>query len=352
MFISIFAAFNSFILLLKRPCSGTEDAAECEMPRDANSVFFTLYDMINTLLFGNGDVKSLNNTDYFALVVCIFMCSMIAMPIVLLNMLIAIMGDSYQLISVRPSTAHATHVFALFCSRVVLIQRVQERSLKETVHMKAGIILVSGGESFSPASIAGFIFSMCFSGDRIVHARTHKENQVVFSQARLHLLSPRVAVLSVSLILWPADFFMFLFPRAKLGATCKAACADCHVNITECRNAVDNEQHTALMDTLRTKVDNDSLDAKLSQLQAQLQSEIDVKLLSLSQSSEVSTRKLCEETHKLRKHMHHTDQLHEAESQKLRQQLLETREHLERLHYSQMAQLNTTVQQLVRKLND
>ena len=241
-------------------------------------------------------------------------------------------------------------MFALLCSRVVLIQRVQERSLKETVHMKAGIILVSGGES--SASIAGFIFRCVFSGNRIVHARTHKENQVVFSQARLHLLSPCVAVLRVSLILWPADFFMFLSPRAKLGAACKAACADCHVNVTECRNAVDNEQHTALMDSLRTKVDNDSLDSKLSQLQAQLQAEIDVKLLSLSQSSEVSTRKLCEETHKLRKHMHHTDQLHQAESQKLRQQLLETREHLERLHYSQMAQLNTTVQQLVRKLND
>ena len=147
-------------------------------------------------------------------------------------------------------------------------------------------------------------------------------------------------------------FLHVLVPKGETRCGLQAACADCRVNITDYRNAQDNEQHNAVMDTLRTKVDNDSFDAKLSQLQAQLQADIDVKLLSLSQSSEASTRKLCEETHKLRKHMHHTDQLYQAESQKLRQQLLETREHLERLHYSQLAQLNTTVQQLFRKLND
>ena len=108
MFISIFAAFNSFVMLVKRPCSPSDDVTVCEMPHDAHSVFLTLYDMINTLLFGNGDVSTLQNTDYFALVVCIFMCSMIAMPIVLLNMLIAIMGDSYQLISVRPRRVYPT----------------------------------------------------------------------------------------------------------------------------------------------------------------------------------------------------------------------------------------------------
>ena len=60
-----------------------------------------MYDMVNTLLFGSGDLASLENTEYFGLVVAIFIISMIVMPIVLLNMLIAIMGDSYELIQVR-----------------------------------------------------------------------------------------------------------------------------------------------------------------------------------------------------------------------------------------------------------
>jgi len=220
MFISIFAAFNSFILLLKRPCSGTEDVAECEMPRDANSVFLTLYDMINTLLFGNGDVNTLTNTDYFALVVCIFMCSMIAMPIVLLNMLIAIMGDSYQLISVRPSAAHSTHVFALFCIRVVLIQHVQERSLKETVLMKAGIILVSGGES--PASVNyRFQFFDAFLQEIELFMPEHtKRKKSYFPKQVCTCLASFCSLLCIPHPL-AADFFMFLSPRAKLGAACR-----------------------------------------------------------------------------------------------------------------------------------
>ena len=101
MLISILATWNSFMLLLKRPCTDPDADATCELPRDATSVFRTLYDMINTLLFGSGDLASLEQTDYFGLVVSIFIVSMIAMPIVLLNMLIAIMGDSYELIQVR-----------------------------------------------------------------------------------------------------------------------------------------------------------------------------------------------------------------------------------------------------------
>jgi hypothetical protein len=101
MFISILATWNSFILLLKRPCPGPDADAACELQRNAASVFRTMYDMVNTLLFGNGDLASLESTEYFGLVVFIFILSMIVMPIVLLNMLIAIMGDSYELIQVR-----------------------------------------------------------------------------------------------------------------------------------------------------------------------------------------------------------------------------------------------------------
>ena len=103
MLISILATWNSFMLLLKRQaaCPDPDADASCEASRDAASVFRTMYDMINTLLFGNGNLDALENTEYFGLVVFIFIVSMIAMPIVLLNMLIAIMGDSYELIQVR-----------------------------------------------------------------------------------------------------------------------------------------------------------------------------------------------------------------------------------------------------------
>ena len=101
MLISILATWNSFTLLLKRQCPEPGADSSCESSRDAASVFRTMYDMVNTLLFGSGDLQSLENTEYFGLVVLIFIISMVAMPIVLLNMLIAIMGDSYELIQVR-----------------------------------------------------------------------------------------------------------------------------------------------------------------------------------------------------------------------------------------------------------
>ena len=106
MTISILATWNAFTLLLKRRCADLdlEADAECEMPRDTASVFSTVYDMINSLLFGNTDVGSFQQSDYFPLVAVIFIISMLAMPIVLLNMLIAIMGDSYQVIQVSAAS--------------------------------------------------------------------------------------------------------------------------------------------------------------------------------------------------------------------------------------------------------
>jgi len=107
MLMSILATWNCIMLLLKRKCSEPDADASCEASRDAASVFRTMYDMINTLLFGNGNLDTLENTEYFGLVVFIFIVSMIAMPIVLLNMLIAIMGDSYELIQVRYCCLHS-----------------------------------------------------------------------------------------------------------------------------------------------------------------------------------------------------------------------------------------------------
>ena len=109
MLISILATWNSFMLLLKRQAACPEPGpdASCEANRAPASVFRTIYDMINTLLFGNFILDTLDNTEYFGLVVFIFLVSMIAMPIVLLNMLIAIMGDSYELIQVRYCCLHS-----------------------------------------------------------------------------------------------------------------------------------------------------------------------------------------------------------------------------------------------------
>ena len=61
MLISILATWNSFMLLLKRQAACPEPGADasCEANRDAASVFRTMYDMINTLLFGNGNLDSL-----------------------------------------------------------------------------------------------------------------------------------------------------------------------------------------------------------------------------------------------------------------------------------------------------
>jgi|LauGreDrversion4_2_1035121.scaffolds.fasta_scaffold929421_1 hypothetical protein len=137
MLISILATWNSFMLLLKRQaaCPEPDADASCEASRDAASVFRTMYDMINTLLFGNGDLNALENTEYFGLVVFIFIVSMIAMPIVLLNMLIAIMGDSYELIQVSAALLPA--------QRATPLTRSQDRSLRESVMMKARVLLVS-----------------------------------------------------------------------------------------------------------------------------------------------------------------------------------------------------------------
>ena len=139
MLISILATWNSFMLLLKRQaaCPEPDADASCEASRDAASVFRTMYDMINTLLFGNGDLNALENTEYFGLVVFIFIVSMIAMPIVLLNMLIAIMGDSYELIQVSAALLPAQQ------QRATPLTRSQDRSLRESVMMKARVLLVS-----------------------------------------------------------------------------------------------------------------------------------------------------------------------------------------------------------------
>ncbi len=98
--ISVMASWNAFILLLKGSCQDSEDEKTCKVPRDVTSMIRGMYNMVNTLLFGDGDQDSLKITDYYGIVVAIYVFSMIGIPIIMLNMLVAIMGDSYNLIQV------------------------------------------------------------------------------------------------------------------------------------------------------------------------------------------------------------------------------------------------------------
>jgi len=147
MLLSILATWNAFTLLLMRTCTEPDAEATCESPRDATSAFSTMFDMVNMLLFGNPDLKSLEKTKDVGLVVFIFIVSMIAMPIVLLNMLIAIMSHSYDEIQVRLSNAQCcmTTPEILFTALHLahsLLMPWQERSDKESFRLKANIILV------------------------------------------------------------------------------------------------------------------------------------------------------------------------------------------------------------------
>ena len=143
MIISILATWNAFTLLLKRRCSDVGQASACEMPRDTTSVLSTVYDMINALLFGNTDMDSFQHSDYFPLVAVIFIISMLAMPIVLLNMLIAILGDRYQVIQVCYMSNAVSSVWCTVCCRGDVSMLSQDRALRVSVMMKAQILLVS-----------------------------------------------------------------------------------------------------------------------------------------------------------------------------------------------------------------
>jgi hypothetical protein len=155
MLLSILATWNAFTLLLTRACAQPDAASACESPRDPASAFRTMFDMVNTLMFGNGNLDSLERTEYFGLVVPIFIVSMIAMPIVLLNMLIAIMNHSYDQIHVRLADAqcrmhdNATSGLKLLTILQLMflaashLTPLQELSKKEAFRMKAKIILVA-----------------------------------------------------------------------------------------------------------------------------------------------------------------------------------------------------------------
>jgi hypothetical protein len=101
MLLSGMAHWNSFILLLKKRCHEPDSDANCELPHDFISAFQTMFETVMWLLFMTGDVLALENTDHHGLVIVIFFTSMIAVPLILINMLIAIMGDSYLQMRVR-----------------------------------------------------------------------------------------------------------------------------------------------------------------------------------------------------------------------------------------------------------
>ena len=99
--ISVMATWNAFILLLKGSCQNSEAEKTCSVSRDMTSMIRGMYDMVNTLLFGDTNQESLEITDHYGVVVTIYIFSMIIVPIIMLNLLVSIMGDSYNRIQVR-----------------------------------------------------------------------------------------------------------------------------------------------------------------------------------------------------------------------------------------------------------
>lgn len=100
MLLSGMAHWNSFFLLLKQRCEDSE-SPDGECTHDHFSMLRTMFNTIMWLLFMTGDVLSLEDTDHHGVVVAMFLVSMVAVPLILINMLIAIMGDSYLHMRVR-----------------------------------------------------------------------------------------------------------------------------------------------------------------------------------------------------------------------------------------------------------
>lgn len=100
MLLSGMAHWNSFFLLLKQRCQDSE-SPDGECTHDHFSMLRTMFNTIMWLLFMTGDVLSLEDTDHHGVVVAMFLVSMVAVPLILINMLIAIMGDSYLHMRVR-----------------------------------------------------------------------------------------------------------------------------------------------------------------------------------------------------------------------------------------------------------
>jgi hypothetical protein len=134
--ISVMASWNAFLLLLKGSCQDSVDEQACKVPRDVTSMIRAMYNMVNTLLFGDGDQDSLKFTDHYGIVVAIYIFSMIGIPIIMLNMLVAIMTDSYERIKVRfVSLISLTCVVCSFaCSILNAILDASTGTLQARVH--------------------------------------------------------------------------------------------------------------------------------------------------------------------------------------------------------------------------
>jgi hypothetical protein len=110
--IGALAAANAFYVLLKNePCDASDP--DCKQlfsnPADA------LFTMFNMLILSAFERESIVRGPYQVLLHLIFVITMILVPIVLLNLLIALMSDSYE--------------------------HIQDRSVQELLYLKATIIL-------------------------------------------------------------------------------------------------------------------------------------------------------------------------------------------------------------------
>lgn len=141
MLLSGMAHWNSFFLLLKQRCQNSE-SPDGECPHDHLSMLRTMFNTIMWLLFMTGDVPSLEDTDHHGIVVVMFLVSMVAVPLILINMLIAIMGDSYLHMRVRYFFCRFLSIWHQFDIFLWLLIAFQSRSMVESVMLKASILLV------------------------------------------------------------------------------------------------------------------------------------------------------------------------------------------------------------------
>jgi hypothetical protein len=102
--ISILASWNAFILLFKEydSCPASEGGGDCKapLPRDVISMIRGMYNTVNAVVFQDSESNLLESADHYGIAVAIHIFSMIVIPIIMINMLIAIMGDNYEKIKV------------------------------------------------------------------------------------------------------------------------------------------------------------------------------------------------------------------------------------------------------------
>eukprot|EP00668_Euglena_longa_P035059 GGOE01045031.1.p1 GENE.GGOE01045031.1~~GGOE01045031.1.p1 ORF type:complete len:444 (-),score=165.93 GGOE01045031.1:295-1626(-) len=143
LLLAVMASSNAFYVLIRaRPeCMGPDIADSC----DPNWLFVgsTLFTTFNMVILGSFDTASFVAGPYSGLLQALFVVTMLLVTIVLLNLLIALMGDSYQRIQDRSGVE-----LSLLRARIILeveeFLSAKERANKEWFPKYLHILLPQG----------------------------------------------------------------------------------------------------------------------------------------------------------------------------------------------------------------